>query len=332
MGFLKGTGLAVLLFVGIVVLAAISPQLGLYAAIATAIIALVAIFKPLPILKFNSRGFSIPVLLLVALPAIAATSGINSEKREADLTALKQSDPSAYLTALKGQDQTRWLKELEILDPDQHKTEVARIETEKAAKAAEVAAAEAKREEERVAAQATKVSEYKARLTSELSGIPNFKLSTYTEDVDSINMAIILFGAWTLLYEEGASLPLDDEGNKLRRQFRDAVVKTQVSAFPKLRDAYGPAMSKQLWEADGSAKTFGTGYRTVEIVNVAFAANRNIKEIQTQMQENFIMLRFTRAQYKWFKQASEYQYYDMKPPKDSDIVKWANNGSFTVLD
>ena len=81
-------------------------------------------------------------------------------------------------------------------------------------------------------------------------------------------------------------------------------------------------MRTQLWEADGSARTFGTGYRTVEFVNVAFARNANIKQIHQQMVENLMLLRFNRAQYKWFKEASEYSFYTLESPKDTDLVKW----------
>lgn len=320
-GFLKGAGLVVLLFIAALILTTVSSQAGMVVSVALLLVSIIALFKPLPALKLGHRGFSLAVLLFVGLPITIAAIGINSDKRESDFIALKSSDPAAYLAALKAKDESRWLAEMQSIAPDQYAVEIAKIEAEKARK-----------EAEQLAAEAEKIEKYKDRLKREISGIPGVDLSTYTADVNGINMAVVLFGAWAMIYEEGTSLSLDKEGQKLRRQFRDAVVKAQTSAFPKLRDAYGPAMSKQLWEVDGSAKTFGAGFRTIEFVNVAFAANRNIKETQTQMQENFMMLRFTRAQYKWFKQASEYQYYDMKPPKDSDIVRWTSNGAFVVLD
>lgn len=90
-------------------------------------------------------------------------------------------------------------------------------------------------------------------------------------------------------------------------------------------------MRQQLWEADGSARTIGAGYRTVEFVSVAFARNANIKQIHTEIYENLLLLRFTRAQYKWFEQASEYSYYTLEPPKDTDLVKWESRGRFRLL-
>ena len=90
-------------------------------------------------------------------------------------------------------------------------------------------------------------------------------------------------------------------------------------------------MRRQLWEADGSARTIGAGYRTVEFVSATFARNANIKQIHTEIRENLMMLRFTRAQYKWFRQASEFSYYALEVPKDSDIVKWESGGRYRVL-
>jgi hypothetical protein len=91
-------------------------------------------------------------------------------------------------------------------------------------------------------------------------------------------------------------------------------------------------MRNALWEADGSSRTIGAGYRTVEFVSGAFAANANIKKIHLDFRETLLKLRFTRVQYKWYKQASEYTYFTLEPPKDTDIVKWESNGRFTTLD
>ncbi len=134
------------------------------------------------------------------------------------------------------------------------------------------------------------------------------------------------------MYEEGDKLDLNDKARQKRQQFRQLLVRKQAEMLPAMRDAYGPAMRRQLWEADGSARTVGAGYRIVEFVSVAFARNANIKQIHTEIRENLMMLRFTRAQYKWIKQASEFSYYDMEVPKDSDIVKWESGGRYRVLD
>ncbi|MFD1378712.1 hypothetical protein [Fodinicurvata halophila] len=176
------------------------------------------------------------------------------------------------------------------------------------------------------------VAQHLEQLDREIASLPNVSATKYTGSVDEINVVLSLIGAWNLLYEQGAELDLDPEGQQKRQRFKALLIRKQVEMFPALRDAYGPAMRRQLWEADGSARTIGSGYRTVEFVSQGFAQNANIKQIHTELHENLLMLRFTRAQYKWFKQASEYSYYTLEPPKDSDLVKWEAGGRFRLLD
>ena len=190
----------------------------------------------------------------------------------------------------------------------------------------------AEAETQRTAEALKKVTEYIEQLDREIASIADVQASSYISDVGTINTGLFLIGAWALLYEEGENLELNDDAQKKRQQFRQLLVRKQAELLPQMRDAYGPAMRQQLWEADGSARTIGEGYRTVEFVSATFARNANIKKIHSEVHENLMMLRFTRAQYKWFKQASEYSYFTMEAPTDSDIVKWESGGRFRILD
>jgi hypothetical protein len=177
-----------------------------------------------------------------------------------------------------------------------------------------------------------KVTAYIEQLDREIASIPSVQASNYTEDITSINTGLLLIGAWALLYEEGENLNLNEEVRQKRQQFRQLLVRKQTNLLPAMRDAYGPAMRQQLWEADGSARTIGAGYKTVEFVSATFARNANIQQIHLEIRENLMMLRFTRAQYKWLKQASDFTYYTLEAPKDSDVVKWESGGRYRVLD
>lgn len=200
-------------------------------------------------------------------------------------------------------------------------------------------AREAKSAHDRVAAAENRLAEEKAELAAyidrielEIDSIPDVKPSTYANGLVPINAGLAVIGAWAAIYEQGGRLGLDDETEKKRQRFRGLVAKKQAQMLPAMRDAYGPAMRQELWEADGSAKTFGPGFRTVEFVSAAFARNANIKKINDQMHDTLMMLRFTRAQYKWFNGASEYSYYTLIAPKDADVVRWNPSGSFQILD
>lgn len=268
-------------------------------------------------------------------------------EQTARLAELKQSDPAAYLAELKTTDQSKYLAELAEIDPERHQAELTRIAAEEgehltaaqAAEEAKRAEAEALAQEQReqeanreAEAKQAEVDQYLEQLDRELVSMPGVSAKKYTGSVDEINVGLILIGTWNLLYENGANLDLGPDGQKKRQRFRELLVRKQAEMFPALRDAYGPAMRTQLWEADGSARTIGSGYRTVEFVAAIFAANANIKKIHTQVYEQLLMLRFTRAQYKWFSQASEFSYYTLEPPKDTDLVKWESGGRFRILE
>lgn len=353
--FLKAFGQIFFLMIFWMTIGMIFPKVGIVVGLILLSVTFFALFKPLPQLRLVHRGYTASMMFFVGLLTTLVSYGTQVEATK--LAELKESDPAGYLAKLEDTDREQWLEELETLDPARYEVEAAKIAKVEAEKNAEKEAAEAKRKAEIEAAEAAErdqrvreqqartaeaiekrnrgledqATNYEKRIDREIASIPGIKASGYTQDVAGINTAIVVMGAWALLYEEGQGLPLSEEAEAKRQQFRKMVIDKQVQLLPALRDAYGPAMRKELWIADGSARTVGQGYRTVEFVSVAFARNANIQQIHTDIRENLMMLRFTRAQYKWFEQADEYSYYTIEPPKDSDLVKWESGGSFRVL-
>lgn len=177
-----------------------------------------------------------------------------------------------------------------------------------------------------------KAAEYIERITSETKSIPSFKAKEYGKDIETIAIGVALLNAWATIYDDGASLNLSKEQETVRQTYKKAISKKQAEALPILRDLYGPAMRKQLWEVDGKAKTFGNKFKTIEIISGAFAANRNIKSTHETLHPTLSMLRFTRAQYKWLDANVEYSYYTMETPSDTDLVRWNKNGSHVKID
>lgn len=172
---------------------------------------------------------------------------------------------------------------------------------------------------------------YGERLSSSLKVMSDLKIAEFKASVANLLVAATLFEEWTKLYDEGESLTLSEVEKKQRSAFRQALIKKQTSSLPQIRDLYGVALRKQLWEADGKAKTFGKGFKTIEVINAAFAANMNIKQIHEQMYPTFARLRFNRSQYKWIDANVEYSYYEIKSPSDSDLVIWNSNGSYRAV-
>lgn len=230
-------------------------------------------------------------------------------------------------------------EEVAALAAEKAAKEVAQTEAKKAEEKAAIQAREARWAQEQAEIAAKREAEAKAelalyikRLDTEIASISDVKVSTYTSGIVPINAGLALIGAWAVFYEKGGRLDLNADAEAKRQTFRSLIVKKQSQMLPAMRDAYGPAMRQELWEADGSAKTFGNGFKTVEFVSAAFARNANIKKINDQMYEMLMALRFTRAQYKWFSGATEYSYYTLYPPKDTNLVRWNSNGSFQLLD
>lgn len=176
--------------------------------------------------------------------------------------------------------------------------------------------------------QAEKKEDYIAKLKREIDGLDKYKVDTYLESKDSIILGMALFSAWAMIAEEGEQFTLSDEEKALLKRFKMTVSSVQSKAFPRLRDAYGPAVRKALWEHDISAKTFGAGFRTIEFVGGVFAANRNIKEFQTNISDVLHQLRFKQSQYKWYKGADEYTYYDIKSHADTKLIVWVEGGRY----
>ncbi len=170
--------------------------------------------------------------------------------------------------------------------------------------------------------QAEKKNDYVAKLKREIDGLEKYKVDTYLDSKDSIILGVALFSAWAMIAEEGDKFTLNNEETALLKKFKSKVSAVQSIALPKLRDAYGPAVRKALWEHDLSAKTFGAGFRTIEFVGGAFAANRNIKEFQTNLSDVLHQLRFKQSRYKWYKEADEYTYYDIDSHDDSKLIVW----------
>jgi len=170
--------------------------------------------------------------------------------------------------------------------------------------------------------------EYGERLHRELDIISSFKINIYLKDRVGILLGVSLFSDLATIAEEGESIELNAEQAALLRRFKREVSRFQQTVLPRLRDAFGPVLRKQLWEHDISAKTIGKGYRTIQFVGGAFAANSNIKAFNDEMWETFNILRFKQVRYKWYAEASDYTRFKVESPDDDKLIIWAKDGRF----
>lgn len=198
----------------------------------------------------------------------------------------------------------------------------------KAAREREKAAKQKAEERARVEQQERKA--YLDRVRREINSFGTFDVRKFTGTNFGFLAVNTAFQVWASMVEEAKRLSLGPEGKALVEQFREGVIEVQKRALPEIRDAYGPHMRKLLWEKNLTAKTLGDGFRTIEFVGGVFAANRNIKAFNDELWETFRILRFKQVRYKWFKEVTEYTYFDIDGPDDGDLVVWGD-GTFRKI-
>lgn len=169
------------------------------------------------------------------------------------------------------------------------------------------------------------------RVDTEINSLK--KRATYNYKDASVSEIIIHLGIGArarLLEEAKEAAKTQVQKDKVNQLF-DQVSKLQEAEFPKIRDAYGPALRKKLWENDATAKTVGKGFRTIRLQAGFFAANRNIKATQESVSDTLHQLRFKRAEYRWRDNQDEYTYYDLKSVYDSEVVNWVSESRYREI-
>jgi len=184
--------------------------------------------------------------------------------------------------------------------------------------------------DERARAEHKERKAYLVRVRREMNSFETFDVSKFTGTNFGFLAVNTAFQVWASMVEEAKGFSLGPEGKALVEQFREGAIEVQKRALPEIRDAYGPHMRELLWEKNLTAKTFGDGFQTIEFVGGVFAANRNMKVFNDELWETFRILRFKQVRYKWFKEATEYTYFDIDGPDDGDLVVWGD-GTFRIL-
>lgn len=178
---------------------------------------------------------------------------------------------------------------------------------------------------------AAAVDSYSESIAYLLDSTEEWTVSEFTESHETILFFLALVDVVTEAIEDGQNMELNSEQAQARQALRQLLSRRQAQIFPAIRDAYGPILRQRLWEHDGYVRTIGTGYRRIEIVNGAFAANRNIADFHQSVRDTLLQLRFTRVDYKWFREAREFSYYTLEPPTDGTVGRW-NGARFSPVE
>jgi hypothetical protein len=159
----------------------------------------------------------------------------------------------------------------------------------------------------------------KEQLERELKSIDEGIKFADGNTIDALQMDIVVFASWAKLIKE-AEESEETEIQNLGKNLKSKVSRIQVREFPNLRKQYAKIVAKKMWENDIEVSANGTGKRYINFSGGVFAANKNKKDFQTQVQEVLNMFRFNQARYRWYKGKSEYTYYTMYEGKDSELV------------
>lgn len=156
------------------------------------------------------------------------------------------------------------------------------------------------------------------RMNKEIEWINKYNWSTYRDSVTSIQIEIALFSAYASIVDEY----INDSNptiKNLATQLKTKVSNLQKKEFPKIRKAYADLVSKTMWEHNIDVMAKWTWYSTIEFVWWIFANNKNIKDSYSTLSDMLKLLRFDRANFKWYKYDDEYTYYDIESLSDDKV-------------
>ncbi len=146
----------------------------------------------------------------------------------------------------------------------------------------------------------------------ELSGLG----ASGDESIENIKIVLALidtYAKWVLQADTSSNPEIKALGKKAKAN----LAAIQKKEFPMLRKAFSRSVRETLWEEDIEVAMSG---KNITLTGVLFAANKNIKVYQESLYNMYEALRYNRVQYRWV-EGADYTYYDMKPPKDTEIVR-----------
>lgn len=164
----------------------------------------------------------------------------------------------------------------------------------------------------------------KEQLKRELASFDKpYDNASYQGNIESVQMGLVLFAAYTKIISEGKQSP-DEENKKLADQLQKKVTARQIKEFPVLRKNYSKVAAEKLWESNIYMTTSGSNNSIVNLTGGLFANNKNIAETQNTLLDILTQFRFKEIRYRWYKEADEFTFYKMETPKDSDPVDFTN--------
>jgi hypothetical protein len=164
-------------------------------------------------------------------------------------------------------------------------------------------------------------AEFDAQLKREITSFSKGTMQAIAEDitVEQLQLRLILYSSWAVMLSKADSSALP-ETKKLAKELRENVVKRQKKDFPLLRKRYVEIVAAKLWENDIDVTASGKRNEYINFTAGAFAANKNIQEVQQTLSTVLQEFRFKQSRYRWYKGDDEYTYYTLESAADENVV------------
>lgn len=151
------------------------------------------------------------------------------------------------------------------------------------------------------------------------------------QSMDDVGAYLSTFNLWAYACQDAASFNLNADEARLLAAFRQKAEVVQAEAFPKLRDAFGPILRKQITQLQVSAVTSGQSFKTVRFSGQPFSVTDNIDDFHGEVKGVLFQLRFEKAEYKAARDTSTLKTLPVGSLSDKALVIWEDDLQYAVV-
>jgi hypothetical protein len=148
--------------------------------------------------------------------------------------------------------------------------------------------------------------------------VDNFKDNDYSS-VRNIELTAILFWSYALTVEKYKN-HTDSEIKNLALSLERKTSALQIKQFPIMRKEYTKLVDQTMWEYNIDVYSKWTWNWTIEFVWWYFANNKNKLDTYSTLKEMLKLLRFDRANFKWYEYDDNYTYWEVWGITDNKVI------------
>lgn len=206
---------------------------------------------------------------------------------------------------------------IERINKEEEQERLAKIEKEKIAKQEEAEIQRIAAEQEEEIKKQAEINKIKEEINTFISLTDNHK-PDYSS-VSKLEITALLFWSYAITSEKYKT-HANNEVQNLALNLERKIQSLQVREFPKMRKAYVWLVDKKMWEFNIDAYGKWGGTETIELVWWYFANNRNKLDTYGTLKDMLKLLRFDRANFKWYEYEDTYTYWEVGWLPDNKVT------------